>query len=119
MIVSVLHFIAFYIMLWGIVPYFKTYNIKINIHNLPKFLLGLLAVCIGQYLCIKHFKSCLPSGAFLGVVLFLLQSSKISAKPFTLGSRILSFFIMVFCWPEFLAFLIFHFICMPHEKSQP
>lgn len=106
------------LLLFAIFPYFIKYKISINIHTIPIILLSVLMVTVLEYLCITQFKACLPCGLFFGSILFLLQSSSIAVKPFSLSSKISLFLLMTFFWPELCAFLIFHFICVPIDEQQ-
>lgn len=114
----VLHLLISLLLLLSVFPYFDKYKIPINIHTIPIILLSMLGVAVLEYLCITQFKACLPCGLFFGIILVLLQSSDIALKQFGWSSKILSFILMTFFWPEICAFLIFHFVCVPIDEQQ-
>lgn len=104
-------------MLRWTIPYFKNYNIQINIHSIPKFLLGSLIVLFFEYLCIMHFEHFVPVGIFFGCALFMFQSL-IPNGPSSL-TKVASFLVTILFWPEIFAVLVFHFIYAPkNEKSK-
>lgn len=115
--IIILHLIGTYLMFCWTIPFFKNYNVQVNIHSIPKFLLGLLIVLFLEYLCIVHFSHFIPVGIFFGCVLFMLQSLAPGGPSFL--TKIMCFLTTILFWPEIFAVLMFHFIYAPkNEKSQ-
>ena len=105
----ILQLLASLILLGTVLSTKKQFNVKLNTFNVPLALIISLGVLAGTYLCFTHFWWFIPTGLFLGVLVWFLNSMDIpgeTSQP--LLKKIVTVAIAILFWNHFMALMLLY-----------